>query len=80
MTGAGSNPGSYSDKKTDKLINQTDFTKTPLSAYENYVAAQFPVVWQPIGLGAGEIKKKLGGVTPLNPLLNLNPEQWYWTK
>ncbi len=80
MTGAGSNPGSYSDKKTDKLINQTDFTKTPLSAYENYVAAQFPVVWQPIGLGAGEVKKKLGGVTPLNPLLNLNPEQWYWTK
>jgi peptide/nickel transport system substrate-binding protein len=80
QTGAGSNPGSYSDKKTDSLIKKTNFTNTPLAAYENYVAAQFPVVWQPIGLAAGEIKQKLGGVTPLNPLLNLNPEQWYWTK
>jgi peptide/nickel transport system substrate-binding protein len=80
QTGAGSNSGSYSDPKADKLIKATDFTKAPLAQYENYLSAQMPVVWQPIGLAAGEIHKKLGGVTPLNPLQNLNPEQWYWTK
>lgn len=80
QTGALSNPGSYSNKKTDTLIKKTDFSKTPLSAYENYLAGQTPVVWQPIETTAVEINKKLQGVTPLNPLENLNPETWYFTK
>lgn len=80
QTGALSNPGSYSDPKTDSLIKKTDFSNTPLSAYENYVAAQMPVVWQPIGVTVSEINKKLQGVTPLSPLANLNPENWYFTK
>src|SRR5581483_4535781 len=57
QTGALSNPGSYSDPKTDTLIKKTDFSNTPLSAYENYVAQQMPVVWQPIGVTASEINK-----------------------
>ena len=27
-----------------------------------------------------EISKKLHGVTPINALLNLNPEYWYYSK
>ncbi len=38
------------------------------------------MVWQPNALGVAEISKKLGGVGPPNPLLTLNPENWYFTK
>jgi peptide/nickel transport system substrate-binding protein len=80
QTGASSNSGSYSDKKMDSLIKGTTVGNSDLSQYSVYGATQLPVVWQPITLTANEINKKLQGVTPLNPLLNLNPENWYFTK
>ena len=80
LTGAGSNSGSYSDKTMDSLIKSTTVGTASLDQYEVYGAKQLPVVWQPITLGAGEINKKLQGVTPLNPLENINPEDWYFTK
>ncbi|HUJ54572.1 MAG TPA: ABC transporter substrate-binding protein [Gaiellaceae bacterium] len=80
QTGAGSNSGSYSDKTMDSLIDATTKGNSSLSQYEVYGAKQLPVIWQPIGLTATEINKKLAGVTPLNPLTNINPETWYFTK
>jgi peptide/nickel transport system substrate-binding protein len=80
QTGASSNSGAYSDKKMDSLIKGTTVGNADLSQYSIYGATQLPVVWQPITLTANEINKKLQGVTPLNPLLNLNPENWFFTK
>ncbi len=80
QTGASSNGGSYSNPTADNLIKQTTQGNADLSAYEDYVAKDLPVVWQPNALGVAEISKKLGGVGPPNPLLTLNPENWYFTK
>jgi peptide/nickel transport system substrate-binding protein len=81
QTGAGSNGGSYSDPKADALIKATNFGKATLAAYENYLATQLPVVWEPAAdYQQAEIQKNLHGVTPLNPLLSITPENWYFTK
>ena len=80
QTGASSNGGSYSNPQSDTLIKQTTQGNADLSAYEDYVAKDLPVVWQPNALGVAEINKKLQGVGPPNPLLTLNPETWYFTK
>ena len=80
QTGASSNSGSYADKRMDALIKGTTVGNSDLSAYGVYGAKQLPVVWQPITIGATEINKKLQGVTPLNALTNINPENWYFTK
>lgn len=80
QTGASSNSGSYSDPKADQLIKSTTQGNASLSGYENYLAKQLPVVWQPIAVTANEVNKKLQGVTPFNPLTSINPENWYFTK
>ena len=81
QTGAGSNSGSYSDKTNDALIHATNFGDATLAAYENYLAKSLPVVWQPNQAYAiTEIQNNLQGVTPQNPLLTINPENWYFTK
>jgi peptide/nickel transport system substrate-binding protein len=80
QTGASSNSGSYSDPKADALIKSTTSGTSSLAGYENYLAKQLPVVWQPIPITVTEINKKLHGVTPLSPLANLTPETWYFTK
>jgi peptide/nickel transport system substrate-binding protein len=81
QTGAGSNGGQYSDPTNDKLIKETNFGDASLSAYENYLAKNLPVVWQPENAyELVEIQKNLAGAAPLNPLLAINPENWYFTK
>ena len=80
QTGASSNAGSYSDPKADSLIKQTTQGNADLANYQNYLAQQLPVVWQPNPVTVAEINKKLVGVTPINALLTLNPEDWYFTK
>ncbi len=81
QTGAGSNSGSYSDKKNDALIHETNFGDATLAAWENYAALQLPVVWQPNArYQLTEIRNDLKGVVPQNPLLSINPENWYFTK
>ncbi|MGH3321490.1 MAG: peptide ABC transporter substrate-binding protein [Streptosporangiaceae bacterium] len=84
-TGGALNVGSWSDPKADKLINATLFSDDPnaLTEYQNYVAKQVPIIWNPDtkyvsvakdGLGAdGETFKALGQY-------NLQPERWYHTK
>jgi peptide/nickel transport system substrate-binding protein len=77
QTGAGSNSGSYSDPTNDANILATNTTQTPLTTYENYLAEQLPVIYQPnAGNPLYEIQKNLSGFTPASPLQGINPENW----
>jgi peptide/nickel transport system substrate-binding protein len=77
QTGAGSNSGSYSDKTNDSNILATNTTQAPLTDYENYLAEQLPVIYQPNAASLlSEIKHGLSGVTPQSPLIAINPEDW----
>jgi peptide/nickel transport system substrate-binding protein len=76
QTGAGSNVGSYSDPTNDANIVATT-TQTPLTRYENYLAEQLPVLYQPNSVTAlTETAKGLTGTTPQNPLWSITPENW----
>ncbi len=82
-TGAGSNPGSYSDPRTDALIQRThtDSSVSALKAYEDYLARDVPDLWWPNAVSQiTEVAKNLHGVTPQNPLGALTPEAWYFSK
>ncbi len=77
QTGAGSNSGSYSDPTNDANILATNTTSVPLTQYENYLAEQLPVVYEPNQVTSiTEIAKGLSGVTPQSSLIELNPENW----
>lgn len=78
-----SNDGSWNDPKIDSLITAATRSNSPgaLTAYQNYLAQQVPLIWQPLPLQQlTEIQKGLQGVTPMNPMLTLTPENWYFTK
>lgn len=80
---APSNYGGYSDPTMDKLIQQTETSSSlsALYAYENYAAKQLPVIWMPVNdAQLSFIKKNLQGVLPQDPLLQIYPENWYFTK
>jgi peptide/nickel transport system substrate-binding protein len=80
-TDAGSNSGNYSDAKADHLIAATTNTETSLHQYEDYLAKQIPVIWQPNSdYELSEIKNNIRGVAPQNPFANLFPEYWYYVK
>ncbi len=77
QTGAGSNSGSYSDKTNDSNILATNTTQAPLTDYENYLAEQLPVIYQPNAVTQlTEVAKGLTGVLPQSPLQNIYPENW----
>jgi peptide/nickel transport system substrate-binding protein len=80
QTGAGSNSGNYNDSTNNKLITETNHSSSLsiFDKWENYLAKQLPVIWQPIGTPIGELSKNLGGTLPNNALLNLTPEYWYF--
>ncbi|MCU1491050.1 MAG: hypothetical protein JWM85_2455 [Acidimicrobiaceae bacterium] len=83
QTGAGSNAGGYSNAHNDALIAATDFKPglANMMQWENYLANQLPVVFQPnVANPIDEIQKSLKGATPLNPLQAVTPENWYFTK
>ena len=80
-TNAVENFGSYSNATTDRSIKQTSLSSSLrfVTQYENYVALNLPVVWQPNAANAlAEVSDNVGGVTPINALLNLTPEYWYF--
>ncbi len=80
-TGAGSNSGNYNDTMNNTLIRATNVSSsaTVFDTWENYLSKQLPVVFQPNPAAAiDEISDQLGGVTPVNALLNLTPEYWYF--
>ena len=81
-TGAGSNSGGYSDSQMDQLISTTETSPTiqALNAYEDYTAKQLPVVWMPTYYTTlTEVNSHLKGVTPLDPLIQIYPEEWSWS-
>ncbi len=81
QTGSGSNSSNYSDPQADKLIGATVRGTANLSAYENYLAQQVPVLWMPQpDYQISEISTKLGGTQPQSPIESLTPENWYLTQ
>ena len=82
-TGGGSNYGDYSNAYDDSLITETNASSSPatFTKWENYLAGQLPVIWQPNGADElYEVAKDIGGVAPVNALANLTPEYWYVKK
>jgi peptide/nickel transport system substrate-binding protein len=80
-TGAGSNSGNYNNATNNTLIVETNKSSstTVFAKWENSLAEQLPVVWQPNAVPEVEIAESLAGVTPINALGNLEPEYWYFT-
>jgi peptide/nickel transport system substrate-binding protein len=80
-TGAGSNSGSYSDPKMDRLITATEQQNgvQPMYAYQDYASQQLPVIFQANGYTISAISDHVGGVNT-NPLGSIVPEYWYRTK
>ncbi len=80
-TGAGSNPGSYSDPTEDKLIQETH-TSSSLSTFDQYATytdQQLPFLWMPNAYAVQAVSSKLANVT-FNPLGDFTPEYWNFTK
>ena len=65
------------------MINATLTTNsmTPLDQWQDFLARQVPMLWQPNGAyQLTEIASNLRGVTPQSTTLNINPENWYFVK
>jgi len=83
LSGSGANSGGYTDAKNDSLIDTTLTSNSVQSLYtwQDYLAQQIPVIWQPNGVyQLTEVVDNLGGVTPQSTTLNINPENWFFTK
>jgi peptide/nickel transport system substrate-binding protein len=81
MSGSGANSGGYTNSQNDSMINATLTTNSmsPLDQWQNFLAKQVPVIWQPNGVyELTEIVDNLRGVVPQSTTLNLNPENWYF--
>lgn len=73
-TGSGSNAGAYSSSAADNVIKGTVFGGSTMSAYENLIAQEAPVIWMPSGVGLAESKKFKNHI--YNPLSTFTPEFW----
>jgi peptide/nickel transport system substrate-binding protein len=81
LTGAGSNSGSYNNATNDANIKQSYLSNVSLEKYQDFLATDLPVVWQPNpAYELSEIKSDLHGVVPQNVFAYLTPENWYFTK
>ena len=83
LSGSGANSGGYTNAENDSLINATLTSNSVQSLYswQDYLAQQIPVIWQPNGVyQLTEVVDNLGGVTPQSSTLNINPENWFFTK
>ncbi|HWD97197.1 MAG TPA: ABC transporter substrate-binding protein, partial [Acidimicrobiales bacterium] len=81
-TGSGDNSGSYSNSINDANINLTHTVSgiAVLDKYENYLAKQLPVIWQPDpDFQISEFKSGMKGITQ-SPILNFTPEFWTLSK
>jgi len=80
-SGSGANSSGYSNAENDALINATLTTNSlsTLYTWQNYLATQLPVIWQPNGeYEMTEVADNLRGVLPQSTTANLNPEDWYF--
>lgn len=80
-TGATSNGGSYSNATNDANTTATVAGNVlALYRYEDFLAADLPVVWIPVpDYQMSMVRRTLHGWEPQDPLLQINPENWYFT-
>ena len=81
--GAPADSGGYCDKTNETLISKTLTSGNlhVLYRWQDYLATRLPVMWQPNSVAAlTETADNLKGVTPQNPTLAINPENWYFVK
>ncbi|MFF0461840.1 peptide ABC transporter substrate-binding protein [Streptomyces mexicanus] len=77
----GSNFGSYSDPRADRLIGATTTSNSPgaMQDYSAYLAKNLPVIWLPEpDYQISVVKNGLGGFAQ-DSLANFHPAQWKWT-
>ena len=82
-TGSLANASGYSNPTNDAMINQTLTSNSPtaLYAWQDYLAKQLPIQWQPNGAyQITEVSNNLRGVLPQQTTLEINPENWYFVK
>jgi peptide/nickel transport system substrate-binding protein len=83
LSGSGANSGGYSDAQNDAMINQTVTSPSTSALYnwQDYLARQLPVIWQPNGVyQLTEVKNTLRGVLPQSTTLGITPENWYFVQ
>jgi peptide/nickel transport system substrate-binding protein len=81
-TDSGFNEGRYSDATNDANINATHVVSgiSVFYKYENYLADQLPVIWQPApDYQISAISSSVKGVTQ-SPEENFTPEDWTISK
>ncbi|HEV3355609.1 MAG TPA: peptide ABC transporter substrate-binding protein [Pseudonocardiaceae bacterium] len=81
-TGAGVNFGQYADNRADALITASNLGNKPQTMldYSALLADQLPVIWLPNPpYQVSAIDSALHGVVQ-DPLANLQPQRWYWTR
>ncbi|MDH6135724.1 peptide/nickel transport system substrate-binding protein [Kitasatospora sp. MAA4] len=80
-TGAGPNVWGFSDPKLDQLIvkTTTGSDTKDMYAYEDYIAGEQPVIYNPNPLAIAEVSKNLH-VDAGDPFQGYEPEYWYYTK
>ncbi len=77
--GSAANYGDYNDAQNQSLITATINTNAPLTAWENYLAKQAPVFFQPnLAYQLTEVNKNLSGFGNQNVFGALTPETWRW--
>jgi len=79
---AGSDSGGYCDPQAeaDILTTETSSDVQAMYTYEDYLAKQLPEIWMPTSYSElAEINKDLKGTGPLDPLLQIYPENWRWS-
>jgi peptide/nickel transport system substrate-binding protein len=79
---AGSDSGGYCDPQaeSDILATETSSNVQAMYTYEDYLAKNLPVIWMPVNYAQlNMINKNLKGTQPLDPLLQIYPENWRWS-
>lgn len=78
-SGGADNEGLFATSVVNAEVKATDTTTVTLKSYENRVAREVPVLWEPQVITLVEVHKGLLGVTPEDPLLSLTPATFHWS-
>jgi peptide/nickel transport system substrate-binding protein len=79
--GGGANPSNYSTATSERLVAATHNLPglKNFYAYENYITAQVPLLWQPdVPYQISAVKDGLRGWSPQNMFQAITPQDWYW--
>jgi peptide/nickel transport system substrate-binding protein len=74
------NAGSYDSAQANALIAATHTSTSPaaLTAYQDFLQKDLPVLWTPKAESIVAVNLKLTGTQPTDPFSNLYPEEWRW--